>query len=903
MAIPGIRRVLRLRFTRRQIEREVDEEIAYHVARRAEQLRLQGLSPEEAMVEASKRFGDVAIAREQCIEEDVADMRKDTVMAFLDHARSDVRFALRSLKRAPAFTAVALITLVVGIASVTTIASFVYSYAYRPLPYPNANRIVAVHERRSNGFGSMNELSIDAARAVVADTRAFERTTIYQTAAVRAAVRGNPEDLTTLFVDSSFVPMFGLRAQVGRTLTSDEIASNAPVVMISDVLWRASLGSDSSIIGRPMRFGDELLTVVGVMPEGFRFPYHTALWRPLRLIDSSGTMVEVLGRLSPGASRQRATTELALVARRLARNDPNAYAAEQLTADDMIDRHIGGAIPLTAVFVGAAVFVLLIACSNVANLMLVRAAERRSEMAVRSAMGAGRARLLTQALTESAVLAVVAGVFGTLLSIASIKILLRVVPTSGFPSWLTFGVDGGVLLIVLAVVTVVVLVVGLTPAREGIRFDLVRALKVGGDNGIANTGVARSARRGMVVQLALSVVLFIGACLLVQTYRRLSTVDVGYPAAEIVEFYPFFDHQHYPNDTARVGFANAVIDRARLLPGVQHVALAGEVYRSSLPGIDPSAKQPDGHRAPPPDLRLIADGDSAAAFATRRLLPSSTRTFSVSDNFFETLGIPLIQGRGLTSFDAASSQLVAVVSRYLAEIYWPRQNPLGHTIQFGARGAKITIVGVVENVRDLQGGRYGIHADPRLDAYFSARQITPSRVTVLLRARGDVSAVQAGAQAIGRRVDPNVFTTVYTRAHDLEIQLMATRLFGALIGTFAISGLALSIIGIYGIVAYGIAQRTREIGVRIALGGTSRDVLTLILRQSLRFVAIGLVAGVLVSLAMSRGLQALLFGVSPTDPLTYLVACALFAAIATLACYLPARRVTRIDPMVALRSD
>ena len=340
--------------------------------------------------------------------------------------------------------------------------------------------------------------------------------------------------------------MFGLRAQVGRIMTADEIASNAPVIVISDVLWRTSFGGDSSIVGRAARFGDEWLTVVGVMPEGFRYPNQTNVWRPLRLVDSTETSVTLLGRLARRVSRREAANDMAFIAQRMSRDDPTANSGLTLSVADMLDRGLDGAASLTVVFVGAAVLVLLIACSNVANLMLVRTAERRGEMAVRSAIGAGRARLMTQSLAEPAVLAICAGVVGTLLSFALIKILLRVVPTAGLPSWLTFGIDGGMLLIVLGLVTIVVLGVGLTPAREGTRFDLVRALKVGGDNGVANSGVAKSARRGIVVQLALSVVLFTGASLLVQTYRHLSSVDVGYPAEEIVDLHPFFDAAAVP---------------------------------------------------------------------------------------------------------------------------------------------------------------------------------------------------------------------------------------------------------------------------------------------------------------------------------------------------------------------
>ena len=302
-------------------------------------------------------------------------------------------------------------------------------------------------------------------------------------------------------------------------------------------------------------------------------------------------------------------------------------------------------------------------------------------------------------------------------------------------------------------------------------------------------------------------------------------------------------------------------------------------------------------------MRVVIDGDSARAFSTWGASSPSIRQFAVSDTYFETLGIRIVLGRTLGAIDVAGKQPAVVVSRRFADTYWPQQSPLGHTLQFGTRGTRLTVVGVVEDVRDIQSGSRGIHAEPRLDAYMSIRQFVPWDVRVLIRGHGDVSGIQAAAPAIVRHLDANVSTSSFTLARNLETELSVTRLFGALVGTFAISGLALSVIGIYGVVAYGIAQRTREIGIRIALGGTSTDVLSLVLRESLRFVTIGLAAGLIMSLLMSRGLRALLFGVSPTDPVTYGVVCLLFGSVAGFACYLPARRVTRVDPMVALRSD
>jgi predicted permease len=555
-------------------------------------------------------------------------------------------------------------------------------------------------------------------------------------------------------------------------------------------------------------------------------------------------------------------------------------------------------------FIAAAVSVLLIACANVGNLMLVRAAERRSEMAIRASLGAGRRRLLTQALMEAIVLATLAGVLGTVLSLVLVKLGLAVIPTAGFPSWLTFGLDLRILIFTVGLMALVTVAVGLTPAREGTRFDLVRALKAGGDAGTSSSGVTKRAQRGIVVQLSLSVVLFVGALLLVQTYRRLAVVDMGYAADEIVQLTPYFDAERYSNDTSTKHFASEVLAAVKPLVGPGRAAIRGIVDPEALSGIAAVAIPASGRRANlRPDVALVTDGDSARTRGVLRSLYPEPRYFAVSHEYFLTLGLKLIRGRAFAPDDAPASQKVVVVSRHFADAFWPRENPIGRTVQFGPHGTHVTVIGVIEDVRDVQGGPRGVHVSARPDAYFSAGQVKVWQPEILIHASGSVTALQREVQAMARRVDPEVSTTAYTMARAVETERFATRLFGSVIGGFAISGLILSIIGIYGVVAYGIAQRTREIGIRIALGGTSHDVLQLVLRQALRFVGVGLAAGVVLSLGASRLLRVLLFGVSATDPLTYGAVCIIFGGVGVLACYVPARRVTQINPLVALRTE
>ena len=818
----------------------------------------------------------------------------------IDHLRADIRFAFRSLKRAPGFTAVALTTLVVGIASVTSLFSLVYAYAFRPLPYKDAERIVSLHERRAHTVRP-NGVSIDAARAIVTGGHSFERIALFETGSTRGSLAGQTIDVQTLWVDSSFMALFAMTPQRGRTLTSDEILNDAPSIMISDVLWRTKFGAEPSAVGRTVRLGSELLTIVGIMPPRFRFPNQTDIWRPLRRKDGVDPVVTLLAKLKPGVRPQAIEPELALIAKRLAQSDAERFAGATISAEEMINRGVGGGVAFVWLFMAAAVAVLLIACANVGNLMLVRAAERRSEMAIRASLGAGRRRLLTQALMESIVLATLAGVLGSMLSLALVKLGLAVIPSAGFPSWLTFGLDSRILIFTVGLLALVTVAVGLTPAREGTRFDLARALKAGGDAGTSSSGVTKRAQRGIVVQLSLSVVLFIGALLLVQTYRQLAIVDMGYAADEIVQLTPYFDAERYSNDTSTMHFVSEVLASVTPLVGPGRAAIRGFVDLEALSAIATTANGRGANVRR--GVELVTDGDSARTRGTLRSLYPYPRYFAVSHEYFQTLDLKVVRGRSFAPDDAPGSQKVVVVSRHFADAFWPRENPIGHTVQFGPHGTHVIVIGVVEDVRDVQGGPRGVHVSARPDAYFSAGQVKVWQPEILLHASGSVTALQREVQVIARRVDPDVSTTAYTMARAVETERFVAKLFGSVIGGFAISGLILSIIGIYGIVAYGITQRTREIGIRIALGGTSRDVMRLVLRQALRFVGVGLAAGVVLSFGTSRLLRVLLFGVSATDPLTYAAACIIFGGVGLLACYVPARRVTRIDPLVALRTE
>jgi predicted permease len=634
------------------------------------------------------------------------------------------------------------------------------------------------------------------------------------------------------------------------------------------------------------------------MPEGFRYPLRTDVWRPLLPNDSLAGPMTLLGRLKPGASRQQLAGELSVIARRLARADSEQYARLSFTQTEMVDRGTSGAaLRIAFLFVGAAAFVLLIACGNVVNLFLVRAAERRGEMAVRASLGASRSRLLLHGLTEAFLLSGFAAAIGTALSALVLKVVIPViVPSQGLPSWVHFSLDGRILSFSVVVSVLVSLAVGMSPALEGARPNLMRTLKIGGDRMLSRGGVGKRARAGIVVQLTFSVTLLAGALLFARSYQHVSNVDVGYPASKILEAVWFFGDQ---NDTAQRVFAKELLRRVRALPGVSDAAIRDGVGAYAF--VERAKSKTRGRREVV-DTRLYIDGQLASTRATAETRATPIRGTAISEDYFHTLGLHVVAGRGILATDGSGQEKVAVVSRQFAKTFWGGESPIGHTINYGSGGALIRVVGVVDDVRDVRGGRDGISANPIPDVYFSDEQASGYR-SLVFRSDGDVNALRIPVERIVRELDPMKDLRIDSMNKGVEETQLVSKIFGGLLFCFAISGLVLSLIGIYGIVAYGITERTREIGIRLALGGTSGDVIQMIVRSSLRFIAIGLGVGLVMSQGTNRLLGRLIYDVSPADPLTYAIVFAVFGGVGLLSAYLPARRVSRVDPVIALRAE
>jgi putative ABC transport system permease protein len=897
----GIRRLLRLRFTRAQLARDIDEELLAHIARRADALMCAGLSREDAFAEAQRRFGDVARVRDRCLDEDHRDLRRANVMTFIEQLSSDARFALRSLKRAKGFTMVALATLVLGIASFTSIFSYLNAVYFAALPYHQASRSVALSEHRpANRFvPPFSAVSLVAVEMIRESRHSFERVTAYDERYSTVLFGREPRSVRTLSVDTAFIPFFDLHPEIGRLLTAEEITSNAAVVMISEVLWRSAYGADPDAIGKTIVLEERPFRIIGVMQAGFRFPYQTDAIYPLREAADSGsttreTYISLLGRLRPGVNPTDARNELAVVARRLADVDAKAYRNVRLVVrDELLDRRGQQFLPLPGVFLSAGLLLLLITCANVANLFFVRAAERRGEMAIRSSLGAGRARLVRQALTESLLVGGVAAALGTWLSTLLVKLWLLTIPTRGFPSWFHVNVDVRVLAFAIGVTALVTLAVGLAPAFEGTRFNLTGALKVGADHGTSNSHATRGSKRGLVIQLALSVALFVAASLLIRSFQQLTKYDFGYPAEQIATIEPLYTGRIFEQYATRMRFAQDVATRSTAVPGVDRVAIRGNFV--AMRQTTPKSADPTN----PLNFRFIPDGDT-----TRAVWPQTSRTWVVSDQYFDMLELAAISGRTFDATDAANSAPAALVSARMAELLWGRQSPIGRTIQIGLTGPPLLIVGVVEDVRQFTGGGRGFRVEREADVYLSTRQALSNYPAVLARATGNVGTARTAIVNLVREADPSlIISNSATLASVLDQAFLVTRVFGGIILALASSALLLSVIGIYGIAAFGITRRTREIGIRIALGGTIERVIQMITLETLRFVAIGLAIGLVLAVGFARLLSRFLFGVSPLDPIAYVAVAFGFGSVALLASYWPARRVARVDPLVALRSE
>ena len=887
---PGVRRLFRLPWTRDRMAGQVDDEVRFHLEMRAAEFRARGLSASEAEAAALRQFGDLAELRAYCIALGARRAQASQARQWLDQLRQDLYLAGRQFRRSPSVTAIAVLTLALGIGANTAIFTVVERVLLAPLPYPQGNRIVMI---------TMDNRRFDVPVAPVLDawqarTRTLERLAGVAIDAIATADTAE-QDSIHAFITASYLPMLEVRPALGRAFTPQDEARGAPrVALISYGLWQSGYAGRPSVVGSTLHVGTLPYTIVGVMPrglgvpmqqQGFRMHLHEALpgaWLPAP-IDSMGD-ADLYARLRPGVSTREAARELEDIARSV----PGAHSEMHIgvvRARDLVDSREASTIHVLFVAVGA---LLLIACANVASLLMSRAWARRREFAVRVALGAGSGRLTRQVLTESVLLALVGGAVGVFVAWEALRVIIALRP-SALENLARVGMEPGALLWCAGLSLATGLLFGCAPALlVGARAiaEVLRNETVTASGGVAG----RRVRSGLIAcEVALSLVLLVGAGLLVRSFVALERMHLGFDPHGLVSIDVLVPHVGGKRMTAQqVGALwTAIQVRFRAIPGVADAALG------TLPG------DPWGVGAP-----LETDADVSGP---PRSVPAYSMTF-ITRNYFRLARMSLVAGRlpedrlpgnsPDTGHAAAPTEIV--VNRGLALRFWPEGHAIGaHLHGDGPQGPGDLVVGIVDDIH-LPGPQADIKAaalyrmpDFRIDqATFVVRTTLPGGETV--------AALRRAVSAVEPRILVRTVTIgdAYLRDH-----LAPTRFAMALLAAFAVLALLLSAIGLYGVVSYAVSQRTREIGVRIALGARPAAVTGLVMEAGLRMVAAGVVIGSAAALASTRVLSSLLYGVSPVDPLTFIFIVVLIAAIALLASYVPARRALRIDPSEALRAE
>jgi predicted permease len=803
----------------------------------------------------------------------------------MDILLQDLRYAVRSLRRSPGFAALAVACIALGIGANTAMFSIVYGVLLRPLPFAAAERVVSLR--------ATNE-----ARGVTEGGLAYADLEDYRSSGVFEALAGLSGRSFTLTggdqadrvqgssVTSNLFPLLGVAPQLGRGFREEDAAPLGfeRVVLLSDDLWRRSFGADPSIVGRSIRINGRALTVVGVMPPRFRFPEVDELWVPLGSADAQdrgARWIWGIGRLAEGVSLAGARSRLRTVAEGLAAAHPATHRGWSIELVGFRASIVDApGHRLMYLMLGAVGFVLLIACANVANLMLARAADRQLEIAVRAALGASRRRVARQLLTESGLVAAAGGVIGVLLATWAVDTIVPLIPEA-LAYWIELRVEGMVLLYTAGITVLTGLLFGALPAFQAARYDLHDTLKQGGRSA-AESGARTRFRSALVTaEIALALVLLVGAALMVQSFLRLQRADPGFATERMLSMRVTLAGDRYDPAAAKAAFWQGAAERLAALPGVE-----GATVTSSIPADDGG-----------PTVNVVAADDVRAdAEATVATLYGSTT------GLYGTLGVPLVAGRDFTRGEAVDTAArVVIVGRTLAERLWPGRDATGRRLRLGD-DAWFTVIGVAP---DLQYEEFGEETlQDRLQLHVPHGRLGWRGMAVLVRASGEPARLEPAVRSALRGLDPMLAPyDVQTMTQRRVVTTWPQRLFGILFGVFGGIAFVLALSGVYGVMAYTVGRRRREMGVRIALGARPLDVLGLVVGRGARLALIGIATGTMAGLGLTRLLGGLVWGVNVTDARTFVAAPLLVLAAALVASWVPARRAARVDPMVALRSE
>jgi putative ABC transport system permease protein len=805
----------------------------------------------------------------------------------MDTLRQDIRYALRRLLKSPGFTIVAVVTLALGIGANTAIFSVVNGVILRPLPYHESDRLVGIYhlsEGRRTAMSGPNFMDVRKQSETLEDAAAIARGGVVLTGA------GDPVRLNGADVSASFFDILRVRPVLGRTFRPEE---NEPgktrVAILGYGLWQQRFGASDQILGKRITLDGQPIEVIGVMPKGFAYPADRVLWQPIEhtpeflTTQRASWYINGVGRAKPGTPLSQVTAEVQTIGQQLATKYPEANEGVGMTAISLHEATVATIRQSVWILLGAVGFVLLIACVNVANLLLARAAARESEMAVRTALGAGRRRLVRQLLTESIILSVLGGAFGLLLAVWGVELLISLEP-QGVPRLDEVRVDGMVMAFTAALALFTGVLFGLVPAFQATRSAVSDSLKEAGRGAVTSRGGARVRGALVVAEMALAVTLLAGAGLLIRSFATLAAVHPGFDVENALTFELSLSGDRYAKEPQQVSFFDQLLPRLRAIPGVR--SAGGSVFLP-LSGSSIVLSFEVAGRPPVPSSQQ-------PAMQVRVATPE----------YFQTIGIPLKRGRWMTDDDRAGTTPVVLITDMAAKQFFPNEDPIGKRLiigwgRAGGRRAGGEIVGIIGDVKDA-----GLAEAEPPHAYLPYRQWPIQTMSVVLKTAVPPASIGDAVRREVHAIDPNLpVSNIRTLDQIVSRSISQPRFYMTLLAVFGAVALVLAGIGIFGVLSYAVAQRTREIGIRMALGAPAATVLRLIIRQAMVLAAAGITLGLVAAFYLSETLTTLLFNTSPTDRVTYAAVTAVLLLVALAASYVPARRATRVDPIVALRAE
>src|SRR5580698_10067803 len=887
---------LRSVFHSEDADYELGDELRYHIEQKTQLLVGRGISPEEARRQAMLEFGGVAKRTEEC--------RDARGTRWLDDLTHDVRYALRMLRKNPGFALIVILTLALGIGATSGVFSVVNGVLLQPLPYAHPEQLVTLYQSWPQfATGSPSYMNFKDWRK---DNTTFSSMALTRGYAYTLTGAGEPERLQARLVTADFFEVFGVQPAAGRSfLESEDVKGAAPVAMIGSSMWHRKFGGDPSVVGRSLTLDDTTYTIVGVVPATFDLESHVfqpadvytliGQWtHPFIAYRGAGFFFHGFGRLKPGVTADQAQADLTRICAELAKEYPDSNKDTGASVQPLAEDVLGDARPILLILLGAVAFVLLIACVNVGNLLLARSSVRSREIAIRATLGAGSSRLIRQLLTESVLLAMTGGALGVLIAQWGTRAAIHLLPAT-LPRAANVAVDGRVLAFTFAISVLAGILFGLAPAFKVAHSDLQRSLK---DGGRTSTGSKQRLQAVfVVVEMAMGLVLLAGAGLMVRSLAALWSVNTGFNAEHVLTF----DLAFPP------ALANAPVEQIR------QVLRDTEARYAATPGVI-SASISWG------SFPLVAD-DYQGFWLQGKPKPNDEKgyawalMYAVGPDYLSTMRIPLLAGRFFASTDTANSPRVVVIDEELAKEYFPNENPVGKHLEIpGEHDAQAEIVGVVSHVKQwaIAEEALGAKAPPlRAEIYEPGQQraddikhLVVPLVNVVIRSDAPPATILPALRRANSEMNPEQVISNVQMMNELVGSTIAQPRFATmLLGGFALIALVLAMIGVYGVISYSVQRRTNEIGIRMALGAERSTVFRLVLGEGMRLALVGAAVGIVAALALTRLLAGLLYGVTAHDPITYAAVALVLGAVAAAACWIPAWRATRVDPIIALRYE